>query len=68
MRYAVELENPNTGERQAVVVSLTPEQQQIADGPHVARPCVINAFALKNASEAAPPGFRWDGGAIQPVN
>jgi hypothetical protein len=53
-RYAVELIRREIVDRKIVVVELTDEQKRIVDLRRATAPCPENAFALKNARDAAP--------------
>jgi hypothetical protein len=68
MQYSVGVQNPKTGAHEITIVTLTPEQQAMADGPRAPRSCIINGFVAMAANHVVP-GFQWDGdlSAIRPV-
>ena len=59
MQYTVGLRHRVDGERKTAVVTLTPEQIEIANNPRNPKSCVVNGFVAHAANHVAP-GYEWD--------
>jgi hypothetical protein len=68
MQYTVGLQHRVDGERKTAVVTLTPEQVEIANAPRAPRSCIINGF-VAHAANHVELGYEWDGdlSTIRPV-
>jgi hypothetical protein len=68
MQYTVGLQHRVYGDRKTAVVTLTPEQIEIANNPRNPKSCVVNGF-VAHAANHVEFGYDWDGdlSTIRPV-